>query len=372
MPEARSSADTERGAEARLDALVKKSSDIIAVVGPDATVRYVSPSVVQIMGYREDEVLGRTAFDFVHPDDAGKAFKGMSAVLAESEASSSLELRARHKDGSWRRLEIVLTNLLHDPDVEGVVVNQRDVTEIRRLEEQLIESQKTEVMGRLAGEIAHDFNNLLTVIGGSAELLPRAPKERIGDLIHAIAAASERGRRLTTEMLNLSRREAFSLEALSLSEIVSEMEPLIEMRLGRGTDLRTRLNPKVWTTAMDRGQCEHMLLNLVSNAADAVAPRGTVLIETTNVVVVQGRGSPLPSLGAGRYVLLRIQDDGMGMDAEVRERIFEPYFTTKPRGEGTGLGLSIVHGTVKRAGGDILVASSPGEGTTFEVYLAAT
>jgi nitrogen-specific signal transduction histidine kinase/CheY-like chemotaxis protein len=264
----------------------------------------------------------------------------------------------------------VARNLLHDPDVRGIVVNRRDVTEQQRLEDQFRQGQKLESVGRLAGGIAHDFNNLLTVILSCAEVLKReaeltstAALEDIED----IRTAGKRAAELTRQLLAFARKQVIAPVPLDLNELVHGTEKLFRRVLGEDIELVTTLQPALWPVRCDPGQTEQVILNLAVNARDAMPCGGKLTIETSNLDVDAAHPATLTGVPPGPYVRLAVHDTGAGMSAEVKARVFEPFFTTKPVGKGTGLGLATVYGIVSQSGGFILVESEPGGGATFEL-----
>jgi signal transduction histidine kinase/CheY-like chemotaxis protein len=279
----------------------------------------------------------------------------------------------QHKNGGYRLLESIATNLLDDPAVRGLVINSRDITERRQLENELLQSQKMEAVGRLAGGIAHDFNNLLTAIGGyTALLLEEHPEE---DAVRAdlaeIEQAATRGAALVDQLLSFSRRKMLMPTTLDLNEVVESTRGLLSRVIGADVELVTRLARKLDGVRADRTQIEQVVLNLAVNARDAMSAGGRLDIETANVTLrardVAGRIDAM----VGPHVLLSVRDTGTGMDRETQAQVFEPFFTTKEVGEGTGLGLSTAYGIVTQAGGHIAVDSRLGAGTTFRVYLPA-
>ncbi len=253
----------------------------------------------------------------------------------------------------------------------GRVWSFRDVTEQRRLQEQLRQSQKMEALGRLAGGVAHDFNNLLTVISGYSELLLQqlAAGSPLRADVEEIDRAGRRASDLTRQLLALSRRQVLQPAVLDLNEVVAHMEKLLGRVMGEDVQVSTRSQDALWPVQADPGQMEQVLLNLAVNARDAMPSGGELVIETTNVV----GGSDARVLGSGLEssdcVRLAVRDTGEGMAPEVREHVFEPFFTTKPQGKGTGLGLAMVYGIVRQSGGHIAVESEPGKGSVFSVYL---
>jgi len=241
--------------------------------------------------------------------------------------------------------------------------------ERRRLEEQLLLSQKLEAVGRLAGGVAHDFNNVLTAIIGSTELLlldtpPGAPNREELDIIRD---AGVRAQELIRQLLAFSARQVLNPVVLDLNRLVKNVNKMLRRLIGEDVKLVTALAPDLGAVRADPGQIEHALVNLALNARDAMPQGGQLTITTQNVDIADG--SPAVLVPPGRYVLLQVSDTGVGMDRETQQRVFDPFFTTKPRGKGSGLGLATVHGIVRQSGGDVTVESAPGAGATFRIYL---
>ena len=253
---------------------------------------------------------------------------------------------------------------------DEVIVIVRDVTDQRRLEQQLRQVQKMEAIGRLAGGVAHDFNNLLTAISGNSELLHGSLAGRDLERLGEIEQAADRAADLTGELLAFSRQQLREPSRIELNKTVVGMERLLERLIGEDIELSTRLDPTAGTTLVGKGQVEQVIMNLVINARDAMPEGGRLRIETARMELDQwdiaAKGLELMP---GDYVCLVVSDDGIGMDANVRAQLFEPFFTTKEPDQGTGLGLATVYGIVKQTHGDIAVASEPGAGSSFCIYL---
>ena len=345
--------------------LIENSLDLVSILNFDGTIRYASPSHERILGYAMDELVGRNALEFVHPDDFG----AVQEALARLHASASIEFRFRHKDGTWRVVESVGRNLASVPGVRGVVINSRDITDRRRLEEQLHHSQRLEAMGRLAGGVAHDFNNLLMVISGYSQMLldKMLAGDPARDDLGQIVKAAKRATDLTHQLLAFSRRHVTRPALINLNDLMLDMDRMLRRVMGEDIEVVTELGPDLKRVHADPGQIEQVILNIAVNARDAMPRGGKFTIKTAACSVREDIGPEQAGLEANEYAMLSLADTGAGMDPPVLARVFEPFFTTKEH--GTGLGLSTSYGIVKRSGGDIRVESEPGRGTAFRIYL---
>jgi two-component system cell cycle sensor histidine kinase/response regulator CckA len=359
-----------RESEARFRALIENSLDITAIVDAESVMRYVSPSVLRILGYAPEELVGTAALDLVHPDDV----EAIAAIFAAATMDPGLmrmnEFRARHKDGMWLRMEAVGLNLLDDPAVRGMVVTARDVTARRALESRLMQAERLEAIGQLAGGVAHDFNNVLLVIRGYSSVLRSAlvDPQQVAD-VDEIARAADRAADLTRQLLAFGRRQVLQPRLLSLVEVVRGLQSLLERSLREDIVFDLDLPAAIPPVTADPGQMEQVLLNLVVYSRDAITAHGVVRVAIREAVVTGAEARISPSLLPGRYVALSVSDNGGGIDPTVLPHIFEPFFTTKEDGVGTGLGLSTVYGIVAQSGGGIEVRSLVGGGTEFIVYL---
>ena len=346
--------------------------DMIAVVDSNGKRVYNSPSYHRILGYALDELEATSSFEQVHPDDR-QIVVDAAADARRTGVGRRIEYRMRHKDGSWVFLESTASPVVNAKgEVENLVIVNRDISERRRLEEQLRQSQKMDAIGRLSGGVAHDFNNLLGVIIGYAEIL----QERIPETdsmrapVDQIIKAGSRASSLTKQLLAFSRQQVLEPKVLVLNAVVSDTEKMLRRLIGEDIELLTSLDPALGKIRADQGQIEQVIMNLVVNARDAMPEGGRLVIETANFEIDDkfARRYAYPVL-PGSYILLTVSDNGIGMDTATQQRIFEPFFTTKEKGKGTGLGLSLVYGVVKQSGGYIDVVSTRGKGTTFNIYL---
>jgi PAS domain S-box-containing protein len=360
-----------RTSERRFRALVEESWDAVALFGSDGSILYGSPATTRLLGYDLGEFVGRNAMELIHPDDRAAVLVSLQEAMVAPRARVHVAARVRHKNGSWRYLEGVFTNLLDDPSVAAIVNNYRDVTDRRILEEQVMLSKKMEAIGRLAGGVAHDFNNILTAIGGYTDLLlaDLPPDDHRRHDVEEIYQAAQRAAGLTQQLLAFSRRQVLQPKVINLNALVPEIEKMLRRLIGEDILFATVLDPHVGNVRADPGQIEQVVVNLAVNARDAMPDGGRLTIETRNVELDAEYAADHPTVKPGRYVMLAVTDSGVGMDEETKSRIFEPFFTTKARGKGTGLGLATVYGIVQQTGGHIWPYSEPGRGTTMRVYL---
>jgi PAS domain S-box-containing protein len=279
-------------------------------------------------------------------------------TLANSNTTYRTEFDTQTLNGETRTVTMIVSLEPSPADWSRVLVSFFDITDHKRLEEQVLQSQKLESLGRLAGGIAHDFNNLLMIIAGYSELLlgdpGLSPGVRAG--LNEIRNAGDRGAELTRQLLAFSRKQVGQPRAMSMNSLIRESQSMLERVIGEDIELAVRLDPEAWTIRADRGQLHQVLMNLVVNAREAMPGGGVLTIETRNL-----------SEAAGDFLCLTVKDTGVGMDDRTRRHVFEPFFTTKRQSKGTGLGLSTVYGVVTQAGGHLAVTSEPGQGSVFNL-----
>ena len=360
-----------RASEERFRALVENSSDALLLIDAEGRITYLTPSSERHLGWPSRQMVGRSIFDFIHPDDRGLVTTRMAESLSNPLRSVSQEVRFQHSDGAWRIMESVGVNRLSDPSVGAIVINIRDITERRKLEDQLRHAQKMEAVGELAGGVAHDFNNLLTAILGYCSLLlddvPDTDPMR-QDLVE-IQSAGERAASLTRQLLAFSRRQILQPQIVDINTVVKQLEKLLRRLISEDVELVTALASDLLMVRVDPASVEQILVNLAVNARDAMPQGGHLTIETANVEIGGAYGVTHIVMQPGQYAMMAVGDTGRGMDAATRARVFEPFFTTKEQGRGSGLGLATVYGMVKQSGGYIWVYSEPEHGTIFKVYL---
>jgi PAS domain S-box-containing protein len=334
-----------------------------------ATLRFlaVNEAAVRRYGHSREEFLGMSLLD-IRPEEEGDR---LLEVLAQYRGGTARAMGLRHRSRDGRLIDVELT--FDDIDFEGrparlAVVE--DVTERRRLEEQLRQAQKMEAVGQLAGGIAHDFNNLLTAIVGYATLLNRAlPADTDArEDVQEIIGAARRAGNLTHQLLAFSRKQVLRPTVLDVNVVVRDMERILQRVIGEHITLLTSLEPDLAWVKADASQLEQVIMNLAVNARDAMPAGGRITIETANVPLDAELAQAHPEAVAGMHVLVAVGDTGQGMTADVLAHLFEPFFTTKEVGKGTGLGLATVYGIVRQSGGFIAVDSQPDCGSRFRLY----
>jgi signal transduction histidine kinase/ActR/RegA family two-component response regulator len=286
------------------------------------------------------------------------------------------EAVGKKKDGTEFPQEVSLTGLKNG----GLICIVRDITnriqtkrEKENLQKQLLQTQKLESIGTLAGGVAHDFNNILTVIMGLSQMvlsgLKKSDPNR--DKLKSILNSAERASKLTKQLLLFSRKEEMEFKIINLNNIISQLRKMLNRLIGEDITMHNNLSQDLWQINADENQMEQVITNLVVNARDAMPGGGDLKISTENISIDEEKAKTIPDIKPGEYICLSIEDTGAGIAKSLQKKIFDPFFTTKGRAEGTGMGLSVVHGIVKKHGGVIDLYSEPGEGTIFKIYIPA-
>ena len=388
-------------AEAMIRGLLEAAPDAIVCVGPDGRIALANAQVERLFGYTREELLGKPVELLVpqsarhlHPAHRSEYF----ADPSPRPMGAGMQLAGRRKDGTEFPAEISLSSI---ETQEGLLVSAavRDVTdrleaqaererltaqaERERVERKLHQSQRLESLGQLAGGVAHDFNNLLAVILNysafvAEEVARLAPADdgehwaTVQSDMEQIRKAATRASRLTHQLLAFGRREVVQPQVLDLGEVVRDIEKLLRRTLGEHVQLATYIEPELWPVFVDPGHVEQVLVNLAVNARDAMRTGGILTLEVGNLVADESYVEARSGLDEGRYVRLRVTDTGEGMDEQVLRRVFEPFFSTKPKGEGSGLGLATVYGIIAQAGGHVDIYSERGRGTVVTCLFPIT
>ncbi len=357
-----------------LELFFSNAIELLCIADTDGYFRRLNPEWERALGYTLAELEGRRFLDLVHPDDLEETLKAIS-TLSKGQTIHNFTNRYRHKDGTYRWIE-----WRSHPDGRLIYAAARDITdrklaeeETARLQAQLQQAQKMEAVGTLAGGVAHDFNNLLQAITGYAQMLlmDKDEKDPAYTSVSAILKAGRRAADLVRQLLLYSRKAETERRPLELNREVEQTRRIMERTLPKMVDIAVHTKSRLWKILADPVQIEQILLNLGTNAADAMPEGGRLTIETENVTLDRETAQDHLDAKPGRYVLLTVSDTGHGMEEETIPKIFDPFFTTKEVGKGTGLGLASVYGIVKGHGGHILCTSETGLGTTFKIYLPA-
>jgi PAS domain S-box-containing protein len=351
-----------------LAAIVEFSNDAIVGKTLDGTITSWNAAAERIYGYSAREAVG-SPISMLAPEELQGELPELLAQVSEGARIEQYETIRRRKDGTAFDVSLTISPI---KDRRGTVVGAstiaRDVTDHRRLEEQLLQAQKMEAVGNLAGGIAHDFNNLLLVVRGySARLLESLDDASLRESAQQIDNAAQRAGEFTHQLLAFSRQQVLRPEVTDLNEVVRDTLKLLQHAIGEDIRIESELGPDVQPIHVDRGQLTQAVLNLAINARDSMSDAGgTLSVRTAHAELDQAYADRHEDVSAGSYSVLQITDSGKGMDQATQSRVFDPFFTTKE--DGTGLGLASVYGLVKQSGGHIWLYSEPLLGTTFKLY----
>ncbi|HUR93362.1 MAG TPA: PAS domain S-box protein [Gemmatimonadales bacterium] len=357
----------------QLATVVNASADAIVTTAPDGTIQTWNRGAERLFGWRADEVVGRLARDLLVPPDRMAEHEG---ILDELRARREVRLETVRNDRAGRPIDVSMTLTPHEEALGEVVAVSsiiRDVSERRRVESERRRAEQLQIVGTLAGGVAHEVNNQMTAVLGYGEFVRRAlgaDHPQLPDIRDMLAAAA-RAASISKQLLAFSRRQLIDPRVLDLHQVATDLASTLSRLLGSDKELVIEPNRAARQIRADPTQIEQILINLAANARDAMVTGGRLTVSTRDATVGEAeiRAHPADDVAPGPYVLLSVSDTGSGMDVETLAHIFEPFFTTKPVGQGTGLGLSMVHGIVKQHGGQIWAWSTPGEGTTFHIYL---
>ncbi len=352
------------------------SADMICLADINtATFLQINPAATEILGYSEEELLSQPFTNFVHPDDLEATRRIIEEQLKRGQKVVSFENRYFRKNGDicwlhWNSHPIAEEGLTY-AIAHDITDRKREEQERRNLESQLLQAQKMEAVGRLAGGVAHDFNNKLQTILGYSDILlheehlPRSLREYINEISQAARQSAD----LTRQLLAFARKQTIVPQVLDLNQMIPDMLRMLKPLISEEIDLQWLPGDHVGPVRMDPAQVDQILANLVVNARDAIEQNGTITVETASADIDAEYVRQNAYARAGKHAVLIVTDDGAGMDAQTLEQVFEPFFTTKPQNQGTGLGLATVYGIVKQNGGFVNVYSEPDKGTTFRIYL---
>jgi PAS domain S-box-containing protein len=354
-------------------AIIENALDAFVQTDERCVILDWSPHAEALMGWTRAEALGRSVEELVFPEAQRPVHRQwVDRFLSEASgdaAGGRYETPLLHKDGREFFAEVSLTALRRNG---GYLINAfvRDITAKRAAEEQLFQAQKMESVGQLTGGIAHDFNNMLTVITGTIEILADGVKHdpALTSIAKMINDAADRASQLTANLLAFARKQPLRPLETDVNALVEEVVKLLAPTLGRRIEIATALSEQAWPALIDRSQLTSALVNLAINARDAMPDGGRLLFRTDNFTR-DACDAEVGGLGAGDYVAIEVIDSGAGIPPAIRDRIFEPFFSTKQFGTGTGLGLSMVFGFAKQSGGGVVVDGEEGEGACFRIYL---
>jgi len=369
--------DALRESEQRFRLLVQGVIDYaLFMVSPEGVVTNWNPGAERIKGYTQQEIVGQHFSRFYTDVDRAAGLPQRALGTAAAAGRFEAEGWRVRKDGSHFWAHVVIDAIrADDGQLVGFAKITRDLTEKKKADEALAaaqaalyQAQKMESIGQLTGGIAHDFNNLLSVLSSGLEVLSMQGGESASRIVDSMRRAVDRGARLTQQLLAFARQQPLQAETRSLNRIISGFEPVLRRAGNPSIEFAIELDRKASSALIDSARFESALLNLVVNARDAMPDGGRLVIATANVSLGERRPG---TLAPGEYVRVTVTDNGSGMPPEVVARAFEPFFTTKEVGKGTGLGLSQVYGFIKQSGGEVVIESRPGEGTTIAIYLPA-
>ncbi len=354
----------------RLLSAIEQAGETIIITDSEGFIQYVNPAFERVTGYTRSEAIGKNTRILKSGKQDDLFYRNLWATIAGGDTFKGRMVNKR-KDGTHFTEEATIAPVR---DASGQIVNyvavKHDITDQLRIAEQLLQAQKMESVGRLAGGVAHDYNNMLSVILGFTELAMDkvGPSANVYSDLSEILSAAKRSAEITRQLLAFARKQTVEPKVLELNKIVESMLKMLRRLIGEDIDLVWRPGNPLWPIKIDPSQLEQVMANLCVNARDAIAGVGKITIETGTVSLDDVYCDDYAGFIPGEFAVLAVSDDGCGMDEATLDNIFEPFFTTKESGRGTGLGMGMVYGIVKQSGGFVNVYSEPGEGTTFKIY----
>jgi len=352
-----------------LDEIIDTSADPLFVKDEQYRFVLVNRAYCELVGRQRHELLGKSDHE-LFPKSESDVFRAKDQLVLDTGAVNLNEEVFTDASGVVHTLSTKKTLFIDEKGGKRVVAVIRDVTEFKRLDEQLRQAQKMESIGLLAGGIAHDFNNLLTPILGNCQLMLLGNLDpQTKEMVNDVERAADHLKVLTRQLLAFGRKQMLELRPISLGDVVTRFEPMLRRTIREDIRIELAFAPDLEPALADAGQLEQVLLNLAINARDAMPTGGQILVEGRNADIDETFASAHRGFRPGRYAVLAVRDTGTGMGKETQQHLFEPFFTTKKSGKGSGLGLAMVHGIVEQHAGFILVHSELGKGSTFEIYL---
>ncbi len=355
----------------RLKIIFSQSPLGIALVGANGRPILTNAALQKMLGYTAEELNGMAFQEFTHPDDCARDINNYSQLIQGVLKDYQLEKRYIRRDGQivWTRISASVART-SEGRAEFAIKMVEDITERRNLEAKFIEAQKMEVIGQLASGVAHDFNNILAVIMGYTELTMQKldSDPELTGYLEAIRSSAERATGLTRQLLIFSRKQTVQPVVLDLNEVVRDLDKMLRRLIDENIELAIVPGKKIGRIKADSGYIGQVMMNLVVNARDAMPNGGKLTIATDNATLDENHARTHPGVVPGDYVMFSVTDTGTGMTEEIKARLFEAFFTTKPKGKGTGLGLATCQTIVQQTGGYIEVATELGQGTTFKIY----
>lgn len=357
------------GLQFLLTSIIEKGTEGVIITDENGVIEYTNPAISEITGYSRKELLGKN-IRLLKNIAPAQIFSSPNTLLQKTGKSWHERMTNKRKDGTFYEADVIIFPLLTETNQQKYVLIQKDITNELQLQRQLLQAQKMEAIGTLAGGVAHDFNNLLTALQGYAEIgsIKLGPDSPVNKYFQQIQSICNRAAQLVKQLLIFSRQEASEKVRLNLNNTIEDLLKMLNRLIGENIRITLKLSPGLPDIHADRVNIEQILVNLIVNAKDAMPNGGEITIETSVIDISEEMAQNLPNARSGKYVRLSVEDSGEGIPRDIVEKIFDPFFTTKAPGKGTGLGLSVVYSIVKQHGGWVNVYSELSRGTVFKIY----